>query len=263
MRRERFAEYWKEYDARLERTLCWQGQDYTALLPRPLCWRVRDVCPAFVFALAADWGLRRPGTVELALALEYSYLSFFEHRLPWEAEMTEQRRQYGILFGDFFAAQALTMLSGELLFPYYAFFAELIRTMNEGVLLLRRLRRETMRAEDWRAVLQREKAALVLPVRVLAVWAPPEPQEAQFLERLATELSVLWGAGERGQSALGRASLTQVEGLLAEAPLGLENLRVFVSDLAARTRCEVHSSQSSQFTVHSSQLGEGDLGIRD
>jgi hypothetical protein len=238
MRREIFAKYWEEFDTKLEQALGWQGRDYAALLPRPLRGWDRDVCPAFVFALAADGPCPRRDAVELALALEYSYLSFREHRLAWNADLPERERQYGMLFGDFFAAQALAVLSGDLLFPHYAVFTALIRTMNEGVLLRRRLNRETMGAEDWRAVLGREKAALVVPVRVLADWLMPARRETQFLASLAAELSVLWGAREEGQLPLGRGSLAAAEGLLAAAPMPPEDLRAFVADLTGEGDAE-------------------------
>jgi hypothetical protein len=232
MRQERFTEYWEEFDSKLERALCWQGRDYSSLLPESLRGRDRDVCPAFVFALSDNWRLKRRDIVELALALEYSYLSFRAHRLERNANLREKNRQYGILFGDFFAAQALMALSGDLLFPHYAIFAELIRTMNEGLLLRRRLNRKNMSAEDWRAVLRREKSALTLPVRVMADWVSLARREALFLERLAEEFGVLWGAREEGNLIVWRGSLDAAKAMIAEAPLPRDELGFFLSDLA-------------------------------
>ncbi|MDR1321868.1 MAG: hypothetical protein LBK56_10655 [Gracilibacteraceae bacterium] len=233
MRQERFTAHWESFDSGLEQALCWRGKDYASLLPQPLDGKDRDVCPAFVFALAGGCGFKGRDVVELALALEYTYLSFRVHRFIRDMELAEQARQYGVLFGDFFAAQVLASLSGDLLYPHTAKFTETMRTMNEGALLRGRLR-ENADTAAWREVLRREKAALLLPVRVFAEWASLAQEETQLLERLAAELGVLWGAGEEGRGDLLPGGLTAAETLISETrPAWRDGLRGFFLDLTS------------------------------
>ncbi|MDR0433563.1 MAG: hypothetical protein LBH21_00700 [Gracilibacteraceae bacterium] len=234
MRRECFAAHWDEFDTGLERALCWRGRNYAALLPKPLSGADKDVCPAFVFALTSGSDLRRRDIVELALSVEYTYLSFRVHRFIREIKSAERERQYSVLFGDFFSAKVLTSLSGDLLYPQTCKYTEVMRTMNEGALLRRRLPPGSEDAAAWREVLLREKAALLLPARVIEEWRLFPREETQGLEGAAAELAVLWGAGEEGKPDLLRAGLAATEKAIAGTPPGLrENLRSFFLDLTA------------------------------
>jgi hypothetical protein len=182
----------------------------------------------------SHWGLRRDDVVELAFAVECTYLSFRVHRFIRDGKLPEQVRQYGILFGDFFAAQALVVLSRDPLFTHYSKFTNLIQTMNEGMLLRRSFNRPVLTAAEWREVLTREKAALALPGRVMAAWLSLGNEEARELEALAAELGVLWGAREEGLPELARGSRNAAEQMLNRMADSLprEELRGFLQGLA-------------------------------
>lgn len=168
--------------------------DFISLPMNKLDW---ELLPSLVLAASAAGPKNDGRALSIAWVIQNIYMAHKIHALVSQEDLPERSRQCAVLIGDYLLGRAFYKLSQSQLFIYARDFANLTKTINEGVVQRWSLKKTRFSSEEYKSVLGKERASTAaLTCKVISHMSGLNDDKIKILERIGYNIGMAWAVWE-------------------------------------------------------------------